>query len=275
VTIAIQRLEDDRIAGFRNLRDRDLRRGDDGLFLVEGEVILPVLLGQTRHPVRAVLVSEAQARRLAGVLAQVPDGVPVYVAPQALLEGVVGFPMHRGVIALAARAPELGLDGIDELLERASVVVGLCGLTNHDNVGGVFRNAAAFGADAVLLDRASCDPLYRKAVRVSVGASMVVPFGWCDDETQLVDGLTARGFEVIALSPSGALEIGGDAAPPGKLALLLGAEGRGLAVPTLARCKTARIPMRPGWDSLNVASASAVALHWACQRVRPRSSTVA
>ena len=141
-------------------------------------------------------------------------------------------------------------------------MIALCGLTNHDNVGGVFRNAAAFGAGAVLLDRASCDPLYRKAVRVSVGGSIVVPFGWCDDETACVEALASRGFTVVALSPGGTLEIGRDPPPPGKLALLLGAEGPGLSATTLARCTTARIPMRPHWDSLNVAAASAIALHW-------------
>jgi len=263
VSIPIADLEDERIAPFRNLRDRDLRRGEEGAFVVEGEVLLPVLLGQRRHPPRAILVSDAQARRLADVLSRTPADVPIYEAPLPLLEQIVGFPMHRGVVALAARGPALGADA---LLAEATLVVALCGLTNHDNVGGAFRNAAAFGADAVLLDAASCDPLYRKAVRVSVGASMIVPFAFAPppgDEAALVDALAARDFTAIALSPRGALEIGRDPPPPGKLALVLGAEGPGLSPATLARCATARIAMRPGWDSLNVATAGAVALHWA------------
>ena len=257
--IAITALEDDRILPFRNVRDRDLRRTHDDGFLVEGEVVLPVLLGQTERPVRAILVSVAQAERLRVILATVPDEVPIYVAPLPLLEQIVGFPMHRGVMALASRGPEPALDAI---LSGARVV-GLCGITNHDNVGGIFRNAAAFGADAVLLDGASCDPLYRKAVRVSVGGSIVVPFAYVSDEAAMIESLTGHGYTTLALSPRGDLVIGRDAPPRnGKIALLLGAEGPGLSEATLRACTTARIEMRPGWDSLNVAATSAIALHW-------------
>jgi tRNA G18 (ribose-2'-O)-methylase SpoU len=165
--------------------------------------------------------------------------------------------MHRGVLALATRGAEVSMD---RLLE-AELVVGICGVTNHDNVGGIFRNAAAFGA-TVLLDRASCDPLYRKSVRVSVGGALVVPFGWCADEGAMIDALGSRGYSVIALSPRGTLEIGRTPPPVGKVALLLGAEGPGLHDSTLRRCTSARIAMSKDWDSLNVAAASAIALHW-------------
>ena len=257
--IAIDQLEDDRIRPFRNVRDRDLRREHDGGFLVEGEVVLPVLLGQTERPVRAILVSSAQAERLRELLASVAEEIPIYVAPLPLVEQIVGFPMHRGVLALAARGPEPAL----EALLVGPRVLGLCGITNHDNIGGIFRNAAAFGADAVLLDGASCDPLYRKAVRVSVGGSIVVPFAYVRDEQAMIAVFMAHGYTAIALSPRGALVIGRDPPPHSeKIALLLGAEGPGLSDETLRACTTARIEMRSGWDSLNVAATSAIALHW-------------
>ena len=253
--IAVDSLEDARIAPFRNVRDRDLRREAEGLFVVEGEVPLRVLLGLRRGEEQGA----SPPVGLAPVLATRSPGIPLYVAPQPLLEAIVGFPLHRGVLALAERGAAARHDA---LLSRARLVVAICGVTNHDNVGGLFRNAAAFGADAVLLDGASCDPLYRKAVRVSVGASIVVPYARVADEAQLVDALGAAGHTVLALSPRGELAIGRDPPPPGPVAVLCGAEGPGLAAATLRRCTTARIPMRPGWDSLNVAVAGGIALAW-------------
>lgn len=254
--IFIRDLDDARVAGFRDVRDRDLRRRDEGVFLVEGEVPLRVLLGQSRRKPLALLLSEPQATRLATLLPSVD--VPTYVAPQSVVEAIVGFPIHRGVLALASRGPELDLGALD----RARIVVALCGITNHDNVGGIFRNAAAFGADAVVIDAATCDPLYRKAVRVSVGGSIVVPYVQLGAEDEVVDALASRGFRCIALSPSGEAIVGRTPPPDGRVALLLGAEGAGLSARTLARCASARIEMAPGWDSLNVAAASAIALHW-------------
>ena len=265
--VPIESTDDARIDGFRALRDRDLLALDPathadgalpaGAFVAEGEVVLRVLLAQARHPTRAVLVSDAQAQRLSALLSVLD--VPVYVAPLPVLQAIVGFPIHRGVLALGDRIPASSLD---DLLEPATRVVGLCGITNHDNVGGIFRNAAAFGVGAVLCDRATCDPLYRKALRVSVGGSLVVPYAQVRDETAVVEALATRGYEVLALTPRGELVIGRDPAPSGRVALLLGAEGPGLAAQTLRRCRTARVPMSDGWDSLNVAVTSGIALAW-------------
>jgi tRNA G18 (ribose-2'-O)-methylase SpoU len=256
--IEIHELSDPRIAAFKSVRDRDLLREHEGAFMVEGEVPLRVLLAQTRRPVRAVLVSDAQAGKLRTLLETVR--APVYVAPPALLDGVVGFSIHRGVLALAERGAALSLESLPP---GPSLVVALCGVSNHDNVGGIFRNAAAFGVDAIVIDRATCDPLYRKAVRVSVGGSIVVPFVQLGDEAELVDALVARGYALWAMSPAGDAVIG-RVPPPSdaRVALLFGAEGPGLQATTLARCRSARIEMRSGWDSLNVAAASAIALHW-------------
>lgn len=256
--IPIVSADDPRVAPFRDLKDRDLRAA--GTFIAEGEVVLPVLLASRRFRTSAVLLSEAQAKKRA---AQVPPEVPVYVASQAVLEAVVGMAFHRGVLAVGERCPARVVDEVLPPAPAPGLVLGLCGVTNHDNVGGIFRNAAAFGVDAVLFDEATCDPLYRKAIRVSIGGSLHVPFAQLADEAAMIDALVTRGYEVLALSPRGDLVIGGPVRPrTDRVALLLGAEGPGLSGATLARCVTARIPMHGAWDSLNVSVTSGIALAW-------------
>jgi tRNA G18 (ribose-2'-O)-methylase SpoU len=138
-------------------------------------------------------------------------------------------------------------------------VLCLFGIANHDNVGGIFRNAAAFGADAVLLDRASCDPLYRKAIRVSVGGTLMVPFARLTDADAL-DLLTGHGFAALALSPQGAEPLAA-VRPAERTAVLLGSEGAGLPRDILERTTTIRIPIAAAFDSLNVATTSGIVLH--------------
>jgi tRNA G18 (ribose-2'-O)-methylase SpoU len=259
VIVAITDPEDPRIAAYRDVRERDLLRRD-GLFVVEGEVVLRVLLSRSRFPVESLLVSEKRLDLVRPLLAQAPGGTPVLVASQAEMDGIVGFPVHRGVLALARRGIDRDAAEILRDLGPRALVVAPIGLANHDNVGGVFRNAAAFGADAVLLDRASCDPLYRKAIRVSVGGSLVVPFARGGGPEALVDLLGAHGFTLVGLTPSGEEPIGA-VRRAGRTALLLGAEGAGLPESVLARTRRVRIPMAGGFDSLNVATASGIALH--------------
>ena len=140
------------------------------------------------------------------------------------------------------------------------MVLALFGIANHDNMGGLFRNAAAFGAGAVLLGPGCCDPLYRKAIRVSVGAALTVPFARLGPDEDALDLLEAAGFEALALSPAGA-ELVSALTRPSRAAVLLGAEGSGLPPALLSGGRTLRIPMAEGWDSLNVAAASAIVLH--------------
>ncbi len=251
------------LASFASIRDREQRGSDGHSFIAEGEVVLRVLLSQQRYAVRALLLAEQHWERLHAELpAEVTNEVPVFVAPLSVMQEIVGFSIHRGILALGARGNEVSANDV-LTTDGTQVVLGLCGITNHDNVGGLFRNAAAFGAKAVLLDRATCDPLYRKALRVSVGGCLVVPHAYVTEEDALVDQLIERGYTLLALSPRGDLVIGSDARPAAtKVALLLGSEGSGLSSRTLARCRTARIPMAAGWDSLNVAVTSGIALAW-------------
>ncbi|MBN9077795.1 MAG: RNA methyltransferase [Rhizobiales bacterium 65-79] len=250
---------DQRIAAYRNIRERDLS-GREGLFIAEGKVVLNVLFAARRFAVESVLLLENRVAGMEETLRTAPEGTPVYVADHAVMDGIAGFHLHRGVLAVGQRRTGDRLPDLIEELPGRAVIVVLIGISNHDNVGAIFRNAAAFGADAVLLDRTSCDPLYRKAIRVSVGAALKVPFVRDGDADSILAALSGAGFEVLALSPDGGLDIV-EFSPTGRTALVLGTEGEGLPAALLAKLRTARIGMAAGFDSLNVAAASAVALH--------------
>lgn len=249
---------DPRIADYRQVRDRDVA-GRGGGFIAEGRVVLEKLVERGRHPVRSVLLSEGRVAGLTDVLARLPSVVPVYVASQPVMDAVVGFPIHRGILAAGERIDRSADDLLTRLPKRA-LVVALCAVANHDNMGGIFRNAAAFGADAVLLDSDCCDPLYRKAIRVSVGAALTMRFARLARGADLVGELSKTGFDVVALSPQGETELS-DLRPSTRTAALFGAEGPGLPDEVLARTRTARIPMAGGFDSLNVATTSGIVLH--------------
>ncbi len=250
--------DDPRIALYRDVRDRDLL-GREGAFMAEGEVVLRTALRDGRHPIESLLLLDRRLPKLADALEALASTVPVYLAPQPVLDQVAGFPLHRGVLALGRRAPDPGMEALLGTPGPARVL-GLFGIANHDNMGGLFRNAAAFGARAVLLDPECCDPLYRKSVRVSVGAALTVPFARLAAGEDVLARLAAHGFEALALSPSGAEPLH-RLRPPERVALLLGAEGPGLPPDVLARARTVAIPMSGRFDSLNVATAGALALH--------------
>jgi tRNA G18 (ribose-2'-O)-methylase SpoU len=255
---------------YRNLRDGDVAR-TRGAFIAESEVVLRVLLERGRFPVRSILVAEPRLARLGELLSR-PQTAPVFVAPPAVLDAIVGFHIHRGVLAAGERAPLPPVSNVLAALGPGPrTVVVLEGLTNHDNVGGVFRNAAAFGVDAVLYDQESCDPLYRKAIRVSVGATLFVPFTRTATTGETLEALGAAGFVRVALSPRADADDLREAAAglPERVALVLGSEGPGLRGATLAACdRVLRIPMAGGFDSLNVATASGVALYALDRRPR-------
>ncbi len=251
--------DDPRIAAYRDVKERDLV-GRQGLFIAEGEVVLRHLLNSARFETLSVLLAENRAEKLAPVAEAARPASPVYVASQAVMDRIVGFPLHRGVLALGRQAAAPSAETLLAALPERATILALFGIANHDNMGGLFRNAAAFGAKAVLLDAHCCDPLYRKAIRVSVGAALITPFARFAEADDPIDLLSRFGVTPLALSPSGAETLRA-LDPPPKAALLLGAEGPGLPAPLLERCRSVRIPMAQGFDSLNVATAGALALH--------------
>jgi tRNA G18 (ribose-2'-O)-methylase SpoU len=256
--IAIEDPTDPRLIPYRDLRDRALR--DRGDFIAEGEVVLRTLLRAGRHPVRSMLLAERQAERLADLVATAPSDVCVYTAPQAVMDQIVGFPIHRGILAHGQAAPAPMPDALLVSLAPDAVVLGLMGIANHDNVGGLFRNAAAFGAAAVVLDADCCPPLYRKAIRVSVGAALTTPFVQALAGTDVLGLFERHGFEVVALSPTGGRPLR-ELVRRGRTAVLLGTEGAGLSPRLMARAQTVSIPMAAGFDSLNVGVTSGIVLH--------------
>ena len=257
--------DDPRVDAYRSVTDPDLIRAR-GLFVAEGRLVVERLIAEGRYDIESLLLSETARRALEPALAALPPSVPIYVCEAADFRGIAGYDVHRGCLALSS-PPSLPV--IDDLLATARLVVVLEGVTNADNVGGVFRNAAAFGVDAVLLDAASCDPLYRKAIRTSMAAVLRVPFArltkQADEWPAALAGLKARGFTIAAFTPTAAgcdLDELAASLGPARLALLFGSEGPGLgAASEAAADHRVRIPIDSRVDSLNLAVAAGIALH--------------
>ncbi len=209
------------------------------------------------YPLRAVLVTPLRWEGLRDVLDAIE--VPVYLAGQDIVNQISGFPLHRGALASVDRVP---LPDAAAICRGVDTVVVTEGVNDHENLGAIFRNAAAFGAGAILLDPSSCDPLYRRCVRVSMGHVLHVPFTRIPAGAAGLALVRDLGFEVLAMTPApDALDI---RALPGRhrRAIVVGAEGPGLTAGALAAADhCVRIPMLPGVDSLNVATATAIALH--------------
>ncbi|HEY2177988.1 MAG TPA: RNA methyltransferase [Caulobacteraceae bacterium] len=241
------------------MRERDVA-GRLGGFIAEGEVVLRVLARSRLHRPRSVLVAAKRVPALAAILADFDEEVEVFAAAQVVMDAIAGFHIHRGVLAFAARAPAVSADERLAAIAGPAVVLALFGISNHDNIGGVFRNAAAFGARAVLIDTACCDPLYRKAIRVSVGGSLIVPFARLAPGEDALELFERHRFTALALSPAGIRPLARSGAPA-RAAVLLGAEGAGLPPALMARARTIAIPMADRFDSLNVATTSGIVLH--------------
>jgi tRNA G18 (ribose-2'-O)-methylase SpoU len=252
---------DERVADYRIVSDGELLR-TRGLFVAEGRLVVRRLVEDARWPVRSVLVSETARASLEGVLERLPSETPVFVGAAADFRGITGHHVHRGCLALGERRPA---GEADPVVAAAHMVVVLEGVGNADNVGSIFRNASAFGADAVLLDPACADPLYRKAIRTSMGAALRVPFARLPAWPDAVELLRTRGFTIAALTPRAPAEdlfgcvVRGR---PHRLALVAGTEDAGLssALERAADLRV-RIPVRAEADSLNVATAVGIALH--------------
>jgi len=257
--IRIQDPEDPRLADYAALTDAALRKRYEhahGVLIAEGPTPVRALVTSS-YPVRSLLVAERRLGSLSDVLAR--SSAPAYVVTQEVLEAVVRFRLHQGVLACGGRRPP---SAIDELLAPAHTVAVLEGLNDHENLGTLFRSARALGIDAVVLGPGCADPLYRRSVRVSMGHVLHVPYARVDGELGPLGALHAAGFTTLALTPDpSARPIETYQRRPGeRVAILLGAEGPGLSQATLDRAQhRLRIPMAHEVDSINVAAAGAVA----------------
>jgi tRNA G18 (ribose-2'-O)-methylase SpoU len=265
--IEITDLADPRVADYAEMRDAELRHRETGespggRFMAEGELVVRRLIDSACRPL-SILLTPTRLGTLREALDLLPDGTPVYVADQRLMNSIAGFNIHRGVLASAERPRPA--DPV-ALLRHCRLLLALENLTNHDNVGGIFRSVAALaGAGAgILLSPGCCDPLYRKSIRVSMGHVLHVPFATLDPWPGGLGRARAAGWTILALTPApDAISIESLTVSPGdRLLLLLGSEGPGLTPgATAASDRRVRIPISPDVDSLNVGIAAAIAMH--------------
>jgi tRNA G18 (ribose-2'-O)-methylase SpoU len=256
---------DSRIADYRGIPDPELARSR-GVFVAEGRLVVQRLLS-SRFTTRSLMVTRPTLEALAPELDAHP-GLRVFVVPQAVMNTVAGFNIHRGCLALGERPAPLPWDelvGRGGSLDPPGVLVALERVGNVDNVGATFRAAAAFGACGVLLDQSCADPLYRKAIRTSMGAALQVPFATDVVLLDALAGLQHDGWAVVGMTPSAGASPAREvfAAVRGtRVAIVLGHEGDGLTAPVTHACThLARIPMQSDVDSLNVAMAAGIALY--------------
>ena len=231
-----------------------------GLFVAEGRLVVERLLEDARYAVHSVLLTSTAAEAMRGALARRPD-VDVVISDLESIRAVTGFDFHRGCLALAYR--EHSTIRYDDLV-GLSRILAIEGVGNPDNIGGLFRSALALGIGAVLLDATAGDPLYRKATRTSMAATLRVPYSREDDLSATLARLRIHGFRVVALTPDGSaeaideVELDRDA----RLVVLVGSEGNGLSASAFAQSDLrVRIPVDPRADSLNVVAAASIALY--------------
>ncbi|MGA1835876.1 RNA methyltransferase [Herbiconiux sp. 11R-BC] len=270
--VRIDTLADPRLADYAHATDvalKNARRSEpgreNGLYLAESLLVLQRAL-RAGHVPRSVLALGTSEREAVETLAVAghPE-VPVFVGPGELLAELTGYLLHRGLIAAMNRPP---LPDPAALLERARRVVVIENVVDPTNVGAIFRSAGAIGADAVLVTPRCSDPFYRRAIRVSMGTVLQVPWTRTGEWPELSPLLREHGFHTaaLALTPDAVSLRDFETRVPERLALVLGAEGGGLTTEAIAAADTVvQIPMLHGIDSLNVAAASAVAL-WAVSR---------
>lgn len=251
---------DPRVADYHGVRNPALVR-QGGFFIAEGRQVVGQLLTGRRFPVRSVLVTDPARRALDRELSARSD-LPVYLVPPALVQELTGFHIHQGCLAVGVRTAGASWR---EIAGGATRLLALEAVGNPDNVGGLFRNARAFGAGGVLLGPGCADPLYRKAIRTSMGAALQVPFAPLPEWPDELCALRSDGWAVVAATPSADAQPLGEAAGAlrgRRVAIVLGHEGDGLSAGALGACEIrARIPMAAGIDSLNVAAAAAIILY--------------
>jgi tRNA G18 (ribose-2'-O)-methylase SpoU len=253
--IVIEDPADPRLSDYLDLTDPAARsrRERDEFFVAEGPTAIQRLL-VSEHRVRSVLVQESKYPRLAEILSS--TDAPIYLTSKAVMAATVGFDLHRGAIAAADRRP---LPSLDQLLPTVSRIAVLEGLNDPENLGAIARSARAFGIEALVLDPTCIDPYYRRTVRVSMGEVLFIPVARAARWPEDIDTIHRHGFTTWALTPDAGAEVLWDLEIPDRLALVLGAEGPGLAAATMNHCsQRVRIPIAEGVDSLNVGAAAAV-----------------
>jgi tRNA G18 (ribose-2'-O)-methylase SpoU len=257
--IRIEQFDDPRLDDYRRMTDAELLRHRHR-FVAEGRLVVGRLL-EARHRVESMLLNDASFRALEPLISQLPSDVPVYICETAEFAAITGFNLHRGCLALAERPQPLD---VRDVIRQAELILVLEAVTDADNVGSAFRNAAAFGA-SVILSETCCDPLYRKAIRTSMGAALRTPYARIDNWPDELTTLKTEGFTIVALTlRSDAIELASQ--PRGqarrKLAIVVGSEGPGLsaAAESIADVRVC-IPIRPSVDSLNLATATGIALY--------------
>lgn len=261
----IDNADDPRLALYKHVRDREALL-EHGIFMAESRGVVRRLLTGSRFATRSVLVHESAFENMRDVLEgfEGEDGPTVYVAPNTILEQITGFQFHRGCVAIGERGAQLGLTDLIPKTEEPVLLVGLETVTDPDNVGSIFRSAAAFGVAGVVLSPHSVDPLYRKAIRTSIGTTLSLPFARAESWPGELDTLRARGFTVVAVTPDDEADAIADiAARAGeRVLLMLGNEGDGLSAEMRTGADLrARIPLVREIDSLNVGTAAGVALY--------------
>ncbi len=253
---------DPRLADYRSVRDPEWLRSR-GVFLAEGRSVVRILLASSAFRARSVVVTEAALAAAGDALSTVDDAIPVYLVTNEVLLATSGVRFHQGCVAVGerVRAPS-----VDEVLAGAGrVALALEDVVNPDNVGGLFRNAFAFGAGGALLTARCAPPLYRKAIRTSLGATLRIPFAMLARWPEDLALARAAGFTLIALTPDPRAQpitdLGAALPFPPRVLLLVGNEGDGLSAAALSLADLRlRIPMIGGADSINVATAAAIAL---------------
>lgn len=256
---------DPRLADYRDLREVELRTHvevTEGLFIAEGEKVVRRAVSAGFRP-RSFLMAERWLEGLGDVLSG--SDAPCYVVTEGLAEQVTGFHVHRGALASLHRTPP---KSVESVLAGARTVVLLEDVVDHTNVGAIFRSCAGLGVDGLLLAPRCADPLYRRSIKVAMGAVFTVPYARLTSWYDAVPALSAAGFTTVALTPApDAVDLEEAVAGRGRLALLVGTEGHGLSQRWLESADLrAVIPMASGIDSLNVAAATAVACYVARRR---------
>ncbi|MGW5370483.1 TrmH family RNA methyltransferase [Streptomyces sp. NPDC004009] len=259
--ITIEDPDDPRLRDYTDLTDVELRRRREpaeGLFIAEGEKVIR-RAGDAGYEMRSMLLTAKWIEVMRDVIDDMP--APVYAVSPELAERVTGYHVHRGALASMRRKP---LPAAAEVLRTARRVVVMEAVNDHTNIGAVFRSAAALGMDAVLLSPDCADPLYRRSVKVSMGAVFSVPYARLEAWPKGLDPVHEAGFSLLALTPDDRARTLDEVAPHrmDRVALMLGAEGDGLSARALAAAdEWVRIPMSHGVDSLNVGAAAAVAFY--------------